>query len=351
MPLFDDLKGIQKERDVQERKATTLEQLLQREKEAVTEFAGKFADKSWKEIKSGIYVPLYRSLREIEPFTAADLQSLVLAKANNNYDKNEAQALGLYTGVLLHLLTERAHKKRRTANIEIDLYENSFSYLFYYAERADTVRVKNVVGTDTCAFMGSYKGQVGTIVISENKGDWAAEWAGSYKGQVGTIVISKNKGDGAAEWAGRDGGQVGTIVISGNKGANAAHRAGSDNGQVGTIVISENKGDWAAHGAGSYAGKVGTIVISENKGDWVAYWAGSDGGKVGTIVISKNEGNGATELVGSDGGRIDTLALYKAGTNPGINATAHKIITGREALELYNQIMQREELRKYHTPG
>ncbi len=271
--MFDSLRGIRKERDVQERKPVALDYLLEREEKVRKEFPGMMKDISPGRIKKDVYTPLYRSCQNLEEFTASDLQTLVSAKANNDYDENESRALGLYTGVLLHLLTEREQQQGREAEVEIDLHGGSFSYLFYFAERADYVQVKNVVGVYTCAYMGSYDGRVQELYIIDCEGNCAAFGAGSHSGEVDTLVISGNKGNNAASCA------------------------------------------------GSYNGKVGTLVINGNKGVWAATWMGGNSGKVGT------------------------LALYNAGTNAGFEAEAERILTGDEALRLYEQIMQRKEIR------
>ncbi len=262
--MFESLKGIQKGRNIQQRPESPLEKLLKIEQEVRQKYAGKVSD-SWKQDYDNIYIPMYQSL-SLPDYTEQDLQSLLLAKANNNYPDKEAKVLGMYTGVLLHVLTERVEKEGKKAVFTFDLHGSQFNYLFYFAKRAGEVTVKNVKGNYACSFLASYDGTAEKVVLEGNEGKDAACWAGSTNGNVGTLVIQGNKGDAAA------------------------YRAGNDNGNVGTLVI---------HG---------------NKGDWAAYSAGRNGGKVGT------------------------LALYNAGRYAGINAFAKRIITGEEALALYQRL-------------
>ncbi len=294
--MFDSLRGIKKERDVQERELVALDYLLEREEKVRKEWAGKISDKNVNDIKTDLYSPLYQSCQNLPSFTASDLQALISAKANNGYDENESRALGLYTSVLLHLLTEREQQQGRRAEVEIDLQGGSFSYLFYFAGMADIVQVKNVVGKCTCAYMGSFGGRVQELYLTDCEGNYAAWTAGRNHGKVGTLMISGNKGNWAAIWVGGNSGKVGTLVIDRSKGNHAARRAGSDHGHVGTLVISGNEGDLAASKAGSNNGKIGT------------------------------------------------LALYNAGMNAGFEAQAERILTGDEALQEYQRIMRRKEL-------
>ncbi len=289
--MFNDLKGIQGPRDIKEREESVLEKLLKIEERVVQEYVGKVAV-LYKENHDNIYLPLYTSLSSALPsYTEQDLQALIRAKANNGYNDKEAQVLGIYTGVLLHVLTERCEQEKKPTVFTFDLNENEFHYLFYFAKRAGEVTVRRVKGNRTCSLMGS------------------------YGGQVEKLVIEQNKGDGAAWSAGNEGGKIGTLLINQNKGNCAAWRAGSDGGKIGTLLINENTGSHAAQWAGSDRGKIGTLLIIQNTGDYVAWSAGRFGGK------------------------IDTLALYQAGRNTGESAEANRIVTGEEALKLYERLM------------
>ena len=48
-------------------------------------------------------------------------------------------------------------------------------------------------------------------------------------------------------------------------------------------------------------------------------------------------------------GKIDTLALYEAGRNAGQDATADRIVTGEEALKLYERLMREMKCLKELT--
>ncbi len=313
--MFKDLIGIQAPRDIQVREESALETLLKIEDRVVQEYVEKVAS-SWQEKHDNIYLPLHASLSSALPsYTEQDLQDLLLAKVNNDYNDKETIVLGIYTGVLLHVLTERGEQEEKPTVFTFDLNENEFHYLFYFAKRAGEVTVRKVKGDYTCSFIGSYGGQVEKLVIAQNTGDYAANGAGSYGGTIGTLLITQNNGDHAAQWAGSDGGKIGTLLITRNTGNDAAKWAGSDKGRIDTLLIDRNKGNNAA------------------------FLAGIGGGTIGTLLINHNKGNDAAKLAGGNGGKIDTLAFYEAGRNAGEGVKANRIVTGEEALELYGRLM------------
>ncbi len=265
--MLKDLIGIQGPRDIQVRDKSVLEKLLEVEDRVVKEYVRRVSN-YWKENHNNVYLPLHASLSsELPPYTEQDLQALLLAKENNGYNGNEAQVLGIYTGVLLHVLTERCEQEEKSTTFTFDLNENEFHYLFYFAKRAGEVTVRRVKGNYTCSAMGSYGGQVEKLVIEQNTGNNAAGWAGGDKGTIGTLLIN------------------------------------------------HNTGNYAAGGAGSFRGTIGTLLINQNTGNDAAGWAGSDGGTIGT------------------------LAFYEAGRNAGEDVKADRIVTGEEALELYERLM------------
>ena len=233
--LFDNLKGIEPGRIIEPQKASALEILLETAKEKVKEYEGKVSN-TFQERHDNIYHPIYSELQSLPDFTEHDLQSFLLAQSGE-LPENQTVVRGIYSGVLLHLLTERYEAQEKSTAFTFDLSGQRFDYLFYFAKRAGEVTVKNTVGNDTCSLMGAYNGKVEKLVIENNKGDGAACWAGSDGGNVETILIHENKGNMAASLAGCDGGNVATILIHENEGNEAACWAGSYGGKVETLAL------------------------------------------------------------------------------------------------------------------
>lgn len=237
--MLENLKEINSGRKIQAQAESTLEKLLDVETEVNKQYAGKVGEGVWKRVHDCIYLPLYRSLSATLPdYTEQDLQSLLLAKVNYNYnDIAAAQVLGIYTGVLLHVLTERIEKEGKKAVFSFDLCGNRLDFLFHFAKRAGEVTVRNVKGIHLCSYIASYGGKAEKLMIEHTEVDHVAFWAGSYKGQVGTLLIQDNKGYFAASDVGSHRGKVETLLIKNNKGLEAASGAGSNNGKVGTIAL------------------------------------------------------------------------------------------------------------------
>ena len=290
--MFKDLIGIQGARDIKEREESVLERLLKIEERVVQEYVGKVTD-SLEKNHEQIYLPLYTSLSSaLSSYTEQDLQDLLRAKANNGYNDKEAQVLSIYTGVLLHVVTERCEQEEKSTTFTFDLNENEFHYLFYFAKRAGEVTIRKVKGKKTCSFMGSYGGQVKKLVIEQNTGNYAAGWAGSFRGTIGTLLIK------------------------------------------------QNTGNYAAYGAGSSEGTIGALLITQNTGYGAVWGAGRYGGTIDTLLITQNKGNYTAQLAGSDGGTIGTLAFYKAGRSAGKGVEAKRLVKGRTALKLYERLMR-----------
>lgn len=173
--MIEKLKGINKEREIKERESTSLEKLLEIGKKIVRKYAVKlpahfqrFYDEFKLDKLDEPYEDIYQELkcRELKgiDFSKTDLQNLVLSFVNNNSDNYEAIILGLYTGNLLHMLTQRNKEQGKRTNIYINGYGNRFDYLFFYAKVGNNLIVENFKGNWICAFVGHREKRVNRVI-------------------------------------------------------------------------------------------------------------------------------------------------------------------------------------------
>lgn len=234
--LLENLKGIQKERDITVREKTGLEKLLDIESEIVREYSKRDTRHGDKinEAYLSIYKELKERLKEVD-YNEEDLKGLIYAKIDNEYDIKQSIALGLYTGSLLQLLTERNRQKGKRTIFYIDGKGSNFNYLFYFAKEVDNLTVENFSGEHICGEIGSYGGNAGVVLLKGIKGDWTGDGIGS------------------------DGGSAGVVLLKDIKGDHAGWGIGSDRGSIGVVLLKDIKGDGAGEKIGSYKGKVGKL--------------------------------------------------------------------------------------------
>ncbi|MBI4453634.1 hypothetical protein HY636_03235 [Candidatus Woesearchaeota archaeon] len=150
-PGFGGLTGIDDARDVQAREQTTLDKLLETENILIHgETQGWYKDVSveFGRFRGG-YTFLYDRLTQLlanVKFTEINLREFILAKANNEYQEDYSAALGLFTGCLLQILSERNTKEGKRTIIYINGQGNRFDYLFSHAKADDTLVVDNFKG-------------------------------------------------------------------------------------------------------------------------------------------------------------------------------------------------------------
>ena len=266
--MFKELKGIEKEREEKERDNSTVEYLLETCDEVIQEYKTKITE-YYTEIHE-VYQAMHKKIeKKLPEYNQQDLTSLIFAKANKEYDKKESAALGLYTGILLHILTKRNSKKGKKTQFYINGRGNKFDYLFYFAKEVDELTIESFTGDNICDSIASYEGKANKITLNNNKGNDTAWNAGGNQGNIKTLIINNNKGNQTAQYAGSDQGNIKTLIINNNKGNNTAYHAGSFQGNINTLIINNNKGNQTAWNAG-YTGNINKIIINNSKGKNIA---------------------------------------------------------------------------------
>lgn len=141
--ILSGLAGINSARNVHASHQTTLEKLLDIEHDVVK----KYKPARGEHFK--VYQEFYPQLKEelsAFPFAEDDLRSLILATSNMECNLVESQMRGMYTGMLLQLLTERNKAQGKRTRFYVNGQGNRFDYLFLYAQFVDEVIVDNFVG-------------------------------------------------------------------------------------------------------------------------------------------------------------------------------------------------------------
>ena len=242
-PLFPKLLGIQKQREVVERPQTSLEKLLEIEVEITKKYAAEVQGKDVWNLKTE-YEMLAKELQERTaqlPYTARDLEDLVHAKINTDYNDGKQMALGLFSGALLDILTQKNRAAGKETIVKVNGNDGKFSYLFAHARNADSIDVENFEGNDICSTIGSFGGEVNKVTARSIKGHYTLADAGISNGSVGSIEARNIKGGGTLRYAGRYNGSVESIDARGIKGHYTLADAGS-NGSVGSIQYRNLKG-------------------------------------------------------------------------------------------------------------
>lgn len=222
--MLEELKGINKEREEKGREKSTVEYLLETCNEVIQEYKTKITNNYNK--MQEVYQAMYKKIeKKLPEYNEKDLTSLIFTKANNEHDKKESTALGLYTGILLHILTKRNQKKGKKTQFYINGKGNKFDYLFYFAKEVDELTIESFTGDNICECIASYEGKANKITLNNNKGNYTAWYAGSDQGNINTLIINNNKGNDAAIFAGYDEGNINKIIINNITGENIARGA------------------------------------------------------------------------------------------------------------------------------
>ncbi len=300
-----------------------IEELLKQESTVIQRCAGIVAAIGSKNgikcispnrLHSGIYLPLFQTLSqewlEDVDYSWKDLSDYILESAKEKLESAESLVRGIYSGCLLHLLTERNKEKKEGTDFCFDGEGKRFDYLFSFAKEVDTLHLKNCRGDGIAGYLGSYGGHLNQLLLTSSKGNALANWVGSYGGHAGTVLAGNNQGDWTAGWAGSESGHVDAVLVVGNEGANAAIHAGSNKGHAGTILVANNEGDNAAGEIGSEGGYAGAALILNNRGDFPANNLAAEG-TVELAMIVNSIGIGAAGWDRGFGGNIGTIAVAK----------------------------------------
>lgn len=323
MSPFDNLKGIQKEREVKDRKKTNLEYLLEAEKVIVEKYSKGITKFDVGALSEKICPVLNKEVKknlEYINFNKEDIKDLIFAKVNNDYNVYETQVLGAYTGCLLNLLTERNQKDGKRTKLYINGHGNRFDYLFFRTTNIDELIINNFVGD----WIGSHAGETGKInfLCGLNiDGDQTFLYAGNdcKTNFIGGINL---KGNNILSTIGVSNSNINFVFGINIRG----YRSLAEIKQAKLIVGANIFGDESLCWTGSSKGKVGMAVGINLEGEKAFIYSGNVEGYVNRIILINSENNYAAQFLGSGHqqgstelkGKVKQLVLY--------NVTGDKIL-------------------------
>ena len=262
---FDDLKGIQAERTPEERDAS-LVRLIEYSGELFDNYFDKFIDISAGTFRTdkesqALLEKIKEDLRVKPEFTESDLKSYIFAKVGEEYEDDDGQHfIGIYTGLLLEILTERNRAKGKRTRFHINGQGNEFDDLFYGATNIDDLIVENFKGFNICTSVGT-NGTAGTVIVKDIEGGYTLHKAGGFKGRINNIIAIGLEGDHILEDTAKNEGRVDLIITKNIRGKSTLLSA-AYNGSVDMIVAKDIIGNGTGIGIGHYGES--NIIVYEN---------------------------------------------------------------------------------------
>ncbi|MCX6710243.1 MAG: hypothetical protein NTV63_04830 [Candidatus Woesearchaeota archaeon] len=213
-------------------------------------------------------------------FNEKDICDFIIAKS---YEKQEKEGvIGLFSGVLLDILTERNRKQKKKTIIKIDGKGAKFSYLFYGARNFDEIYLSNFNGRYICAKIGS-EGRGGIAALSRIDGSYTGESAGAFSGGIDALIVNSATDNELCSKIGFSGGKAGLVLISNSKAFLAGSSIARD-GSAGMIVLNQ--------------------IISEHIGDYIG-----EGGHVKKLAMNSLSGSYVGRNIGTNNGEVSEIAL------------------------------------------
>lgn len=308
--MFKQLKGIEKGREETNR-TSNLDCLLDACDNLLREHK-RFSTNLEKTNNLNILLAKAYNRVKTTSFSEHDLNSLILAKANKDLERPEAQAAGRYTGILLQALTERKEKEGKKARFYINGQGNKFDYLFYNAKNIGNLIVENFRGEYICAHLGGedVDGSINTVAGIGLEGHNALSVCSAIKEG---IMIGKNiQGRSVMEFAGA-GSKIGMVLAQDIEGDCVLFGAAAK-GKADFIFAENIKGDEAMERAGVEEGKIGVIYARNISGQNTLYCAGTGESQEG---------------VEYDSGKIDLVLYDLPGKRLNGQVNAKRIISHR----------------------
>jgi hypothetical protein len=232
MSLLPGLNGIEKEREViPVENKTSLEGLIN----ISDAFVKMYQEKSADHYADEIYDQMYKVLHENEiTFAEQDLMDFIDATSG----KKNTQVIGLFTGALLHRLTEVNRQAYKKTRIYIDGKGKKYDYLFSHCKEADEVIVENLERNFICQGIAQ-KGHASLIYLSNMSGFAIGANIGNC-GKVDTLILANNNGT----YVGSDlfaNGSANFILVMNNRGMGIADYPMTSN-SIDAIAFINNQG-------------------------------------------------------------------------------------------------------------
>jgi len=362
--IFNNLEEIEEPRDAQAREETTLEKLLETGEILVRKYACEFkrfddiTNFDRYEVYDQMYTELKEQLLKDVHFTDDDIKSYVMAKANNDNEWNESQALGAYTGALLQLFTERNRLQGKPTVFYINGNGIRFDYLFFYAREIERLIVENFIGDNICRSIGiSSNGFTNQVIGINITGNYVLASIGKLRGSIEQIIGVGIKGNGALSSIGSDKGMVNQVLGIDIDGCAALERVGTPGGRLNQVIGYGIKGDKALNSSGTAYAHINQIIGVYIEGNQVMGNIGINDGYIDMIFGAHIKGKHIFNGIGT-GTTAKQLGLVKR--QPGLVKElgyhdSHKISTymrcghiicGARAESMYEQMVRETHLEE-----
>lgn len=201
---FNELTGIEKERELKKEEDQVLEKLIKITKEIL------------KQPHSDLVYPYLELQTRSFSFDLGNVKNLVHSFSNNGYDISERIMAGFVMSEILRLYKDR-NENKENIQFEIDGNGTKFDYLFNSANCIDELIIRNFVGENICCNLSINKGRNKTVALLNLKGEQLAEGVGYNKGRIQNLVLIGNESD---SLLGLSEGEIDLLIAINNKANN-----------------------------------------------------------------------------------------------------------------------------------
>lgn len=354
--LFESINGIRGHRNADHyesnKKAAGLAALIKIVRGAYNEYCkpGATAGGIYDEMRDKLYDQI------IKVITPESLARFIQDCRLNDFCVSSAQfnLYGIFTGVLLDILTEKERAQGREAAISIDGGGARFDMLFYGAKNIGRLFISNFTGNRICADIGGDKGKVGLVSVSFCSGEDILSGAGNSRGKRkgknegeggihGTVIAAAIKGNGVLSGASNFSNIVGfkidgrCALYAAGKTDGANDAGGITAGAACSIAGFDITGPDALNRIGGNIDKV--IAMNVNGHNALRLPEGA----IRTMVCENVFGTGALAGVVRGAAAVETLA-YKNTPALGL-VDIDGMVSGEEFYDRYEKIIEATKMR------
>ncbi len=328
--------------DVKGREKTALEYLIEVGNNVMSEGSNASSSDQLHVYYLGLYKRLKNDLLRGLEFSALDIESYVHMNLEDQRPSTDNQQKGIYTGCLLHLLTERNKAKNLPTRVYIDGKGRYFDYLFYHAEQADEVIVNNLKGQGICDHMANNYGRVNLILVANSQGEWIASDVAQFGGEAGAILMINCLDQLAGSRIGDHSGRVDLVLLERYRGWSSLSNCCSNSSQFGMVVLANNYCNDLAGKLCRHESNTGLFFAENNEpANRLGNRISAYGSNMPLAVIASSRGEKLCLGAGVPKGNLGKLVLHDLRQQDLSKfIKAKRIIRGQEAAAEYARIRQ-----------
>lgn len=320
---FGGLAGIDEAKDIYTRKKTSLEIILKVGEEIVNKYYQTMPNINDKEglglmgtFYSDVYGDVSEKLKDVA-YDVHEIEAFVLTKANPDESytfetENKPKMLGLYTGCLAQLLTERNKAQGKRTCIYVNGSGSRFDYLFLFAREVDTIVVENFNGNNICSYIGSLNGHAERVIARNITGNRTLKHIAYNNGAVNQVLGINLAGNEIVSYICSDGSYTEQVVgVNLDSKFQVMRGIGSDNARINQLIAKEVNG-LETLTCLALNGRINQILFDEIKSPFAFSDCAESDGKINMIVGGCVEGQDVFHNLGKDVG----LLAYPTFTPP-----------------------------------